>query len=374
MGEGARHAEDVRLIATLEIPLDLAAVAGSARRIFIATEEGELIVVDARRLDEPRIVRTVSLGFTVDALAANGWRIYALHPGGLTVLNLSEETDRVVEGFYPGIHGRGIAVAGRGINVASEGVISYVDRAVAGAVHPVTVSNNVFTPSSLNIAVGDTVEWTNVFGLHSVESCDGVSDPAQCSGVAAAGLFRSGDPATAPWTFSFTFDGAGVNPYYCAVHVAFGMTGSVTVTAPVVPPPGTPDGSGTTLPLTVAKAPFGLFQNRLEVAWDVATCTDAQGYQLLFGDGGNLPESFGGTYVPGDAVCSIGTSGGFQWNAPPNPLSGEFAWFLVVANDGSSEEGAWGKNSGNVERAGPGVGGSSLVCNAVKNLSNGCGP
>jgi len=373
MGEGRHHAEAVRLIATLEIPRNFAAVAGSARTIFIATKDGDLIVVDARKLDEPRIVRTVSLGLAIDGLAANGWRIYALHAGGLAVLDLSKGTDEVVEGFYPDIRGRGIVVAGRGINVASEGVIAYVDRALAGAVHPVTVSNNVFTPSSLNVAAGDTVEWTNVFGLHSVESCDGVSDPAQCSGVATAGLFRSGDPAGAPWTFSFTFDDAGVNPYFCAVHVAFGMTGSVTVTAPVVPPPGTPDGSGATLPVTVAKAPFGLFQNRLEVTWDVATCTDAQDYQLLFGDEGDLPGSFGGTYVPGGAVCSLGTGGVFEWNAPPDPLPGKFAWFLVVANGDSNEEGAWGKNSGDVERAGPGAGGSSVVCNADKNLSNGCG-
>ena len=40
--------------------------------------------------------------------------------------------------------------------------------------------------------LGDTVQWDNVEGFHNVESCDGVSDPDECSGQAVEGSFGFG--------------------------------------------------------------------------------------------------------------------------------------------------------------------------------------
>lgn len=115
---------------------------------------------------------------------------------------------------------------------------SYVDcttgpQAAGGTVtHDVTVTAPTnFIPDEIVIGVGDTVRWTWQEGMHNVESgeANGVHD----------GNFRSGNPIIQPGaTFTHTFDQAFLNsnpmpnnlyPYFCAVHVDFGMTGSVTV-------------------------------------------------------------------------------------------------------------------------------------------------
>ena len=82
----------------------------------------------------------------------------------------------------------------------------------------------VFSPSSLTINEGDTVNWVWVSGLHDVTSFDGA--------------FASGPPVFPPMSFSVTFDNAfvtanGVNgnvyDYFCSVHLSLGMVGSVEV-------------------------------------------------------------------------------------------------------------------------------------------------
>jgi plastocyanin len=91
--------------------------------------------------------------------------------------------------------------------------------AAHGADVPVTVSNFVFSPATVTINEGDSVTWTNTGGFHNVSSD-------------TPGLFRSGDPAPAPWTYSHTFATAGTFPYYCEIHGAVGgagMSGVVTV-------------------------------------------------------------------------------------------------------------------------------------------------
>jgi plastocyanin len=83
----------------------------------------------------------------------------------------------------------------------------------------VDVSNSLealaFFPSAVTINVGDQVTWTWAgAALHSTTD---------------AGVWDSGLLAGPPNTFSFTFNAAGTYPYFCSVHGAFGMTGSVTV-------------------------------------------------------------------------------------------------------------------------------------------------
>ena len=78
----------------------------------------------------------------------------------------------------------------------------------------------VFTPATLAIKVGDTVHWTWAGSSHSVTSgaaC--VADGKFDSAVLLSGA-----------TFSHTFDTAGAFPYFCSVHCAAGMVGTVTVT------------------------------------------------------------------------------------------------------------------------------------------------
>jgi len=92
-----------------------------------------------------------------------------------------------------------------------------------------------YTPNSLSIAVGDTVDWiwhgTGPYPpYHSVTA----GTPAMPTPT----VFNSGT-IRAPNTFSYTFTTAGNYPYFCQVHLTM-MTGSVTVIAPTPTPAGPP--------------------------------------------------------------------------------------------------------------------------------------
>ncbi|MEM7802596.1 MAG: plastocyanin/azurin family copper-binding protein [Chloroflexota bacterium] len=80
--------------------------------------------------------------------------------------------------------------------------------------HEVEVSSNIFTPEVLTIAVGDTVNWTNVQGFHDVTQTSGPE------------FFSSGD-AGFNWEYSHTFTLPGTYEYTCTIH--FGMDGTVIV-------------------------------------------------------------------------------------------------------------------------------------------------
>ena len=80
-------------------------------------------------------------------------------------------------------------------------------------------NNECYAPYSLEIQVGDTIVWDNVdTAAHTVTAGTSADGP---SGVFDSGLFLSGT------TFEFTFDGAGVYPYFCMVHPW--MTGEIIV-------------------------------------------------------------------------------------------------------------------------------------------------
>lgn len=71
----------------------------------------------------------------------------------------------------------------------------------------VGTGGNNFAPTSVNIAVGDTVNWSWTGGFHNV--------------VAADGSFNSGAPHGTPGDpFAYTFSSAGTFFYYCAVHAS----------------------------------------------------------------------------------------------------------------------------------------------------------
>ena len=97
---------------------------------------------------------------------------------------------------------------------------------MAGAGAGMTASVDVgpgisFSPASVTIARGGTVNWTWSGGImHSVTS-------GTCSGTCTAnGTFTSATQASG--TFSFTFNTSGDFPYFCLVHGAM-MTGTVHV-------------------------------------------------------------------------------------------------------------------------------------------------
>lgn len=86
--------------------------------------------------------------------------------------------------------------------------------------HNVTVSSNEFSPSSLNIFVGDTVIWTNVQGNHNVNGTT-ASFPGNPESF--------GNSVGSGWTYSFVFTIPGQYNYKCDPHNFLGMNGSLVV-------------------------------------------------------------------------------------------------------------------------------------------------
>jgi plastocyanin len=126
----------------------------------------------------------------------------------------------------------------------------------AQTTHQVNLSGISFSPANITIAEGDTVMWNWVSGFHNVSS--------------DIGLFTSGNPVLAPYTWSLTFDAAflasapangNLYDYHCDPHWGLGMVGSVTVTTnnPVLTISNFKAGQTTDMTVTAATpgAPIG---------------------------------------------------------------------------------------------------------------------
>jgi plastocyanin len=79
----------------------------------------------------------------------------------------------------------------------------------------VTVGNNFFSPANLSVATGATVTWTWAMG--ATEHTVTFNDQAPGSARQSSG------------TFQRTFGTAGTYSYFCSVHGASVMSGTVTV-------------------------------------------------------------------------------------------------------------------------------------------------
>lgn len=80
-----------------------------------------------------------------------------------------------------------------------------------------------FSPSTLSIGQGDSVTWMNT----------AIFAHTTTSGIATNynGLWDSGRVNGAgSFTVTFTNFAGGIYPYYCSIHYALGMTGSLTIT------------------------------------------------------------------------------------------------------------------------------------------------
>lgn len=95
--------------------------------------------------------------------------------------------------------------------------------AFAQTKHVVTVTNGSFTPSTLTITAGDTIEWNNTQGFHYVDGSQAVfaTNPES---------FGNPDDGGAPWTWSHVFNVAGNYAYRCGIHTTT-MFGGFTVNA-----------------------------------------------------------------------------------------------------------------------------------------------
>jgi hypothetical protein len=148
-----------------------------------------------------------------------------------------------------------------------------------------------------------------------------------------------------------------------------GQTGSVVA---VAGPPGVPDGTGGTTPMTAA--PLDAGASKLRVAFDSAACTNDADYHILYGQRSGLPAAPGGTFTLLGSVCGIGTASPYDWAGVPEATDGSgLIWFLLVATDASFVEGSWGVDGAGGERHGQGNGGASGTCAVVKSVANKCG-
>lgn len=140
-------------------------------------------------------------------------------------------------------HARGVRLVGAIIfALLLAGFITIARPSVRGAGATVTMQNTAFLPTSITVAVGTTVTWTNQDTVPHTTTSDA---PGWDSGIMNKGA-----------SFSFTFAKAGAFPYHCNVHPS--MHGTITVTAPV-PTATSPLPTNTTAPpiatLTVRPAP-----------------------------------------------------------------------------------------------------------------------
>jgi plastocyanin len=87
--------------------------------------------------------------------------------------------------------------------------------------HMVSMTNFKFTPESLDIAVGDSVQWTNnsTNQKHSATSDDGITFDSKLLNAKQAGQ--------PPQSYTYMFNAAGTYPYHCIIHT--NMKGTITV-------------------------------------------------------------------------------------------------------------------------------------------------
>src|SRR4051794_24517771 len=118
---------------------------------------------------------------------------------------------------------RNLALIAATVLVTASGAIAATTEVSLISSSDYYYSYQQFSPSTVTINVGDSVQWSWESGPHSVTS----GTPNQPSGLFNSGIHSVG------YSFSQTFTQSGNFPYYCMVHGAM-MTGTVKV---VVPPP-----------------------------------------------------------------------------------------------------------------------------------------
>lgn len=256
---------------------------------------------------------------------------------------------------------RSIVGEGRRLYLAgSQGLYSAIVLSPNATTWTVTVSNYVFTPSSVTAVQGDTVKWQWSLGSHTTTS-------GSCTaGCTSSGLWSAPISSFSP-TFSRVFsDSPGLFRYFCIPHGdLFGMYASVNLVAP----PSVNTVPYSTTPTRITTANQGV---NASVSWDATNCASAN-YHILYGMGSGLASAMtSGSPISG-SKCAIGTTGSYTWTAVPDPTADatRFLWFLVVGDNGATTEGSWGKTTAGAQEGGTAASGQ-CSCTA-KNTGTTCG-
>src|SRR5215831_19164721 len=195
----------------------------------------------------------------------------------------------------------------------------YTNSASAATIN-VTVGPNgelVFSPSSVTINPGDTVQWT--WGSSGHSSTSGI--PGAPNGIWNSGILNQGA------TFSHTFNSAGTFPYYCIPHGACcGMVGTVIVAAASPTPTPTPMPTSTPTPTPTATPPAvadGCFPN-------FTTAEGCDALSLLTTGAGNTALGWRSLFLDTTGSFNTGVGGGALAlnNADSNTAVGAAALLL----------------------------------------------
>lgn len=158
----------------------------------------------------------------------------------------------------------------------------------------VTQTSFVFTPSSLSIAQGDSVTWSNKDAMVTHSSASG-TPPASPNG-----LWNGTNHPGATYTVNFTGFAPGNYPYFCTFHGGppFNMVGSLTVTNATLAPPSVsitspPDGARFAAPATIA-----LTSTATQVGGTITNVQFFSGVGLL-GSVSSSPYNFAVNNAPG---------------------------------------------------------------------------
>lgn len=91
--------------------------------------------------------------------------------------------------------------------------------------HNIVVADYSFSPSTLTVALGDTIMWTWSSGTHTTTSTT----------IPSGATSWNANINSSSTTFIYVPTMAGTYNYQCTFHVSMGMTGSFTVNTTAVP-------------------------------------------------------------------------------------------------------------------------------------------
>lgn len=151
----------------------------------------------------------------------------------------------------------------------------------------VSVNDNFFSDSSVTINVGDTVQWTWAgSNMHSTTSNTGLWD----SGIKSSG------------TFSQSFNAVGTFGYFCQVHGAQGMTGTVMVIEPL---PSVSIGDATVVEGNAGTTTATFAVTLSEASSDTASVSYATAGGTATAGSDFVSASGSVTFAPGDTAESV---------------------------------------------------------------------
>lgn len=116
---------------------------------------------------------------------------------------------------------------GRIVAVVAVSSALLLPLAAGAATAQVAVASSFYSPSTVTIYAGDSVQWTNTAGFHNAQADNGLFRCANgCDGNGG-----NGNAASAPWVAAFEFTAPARVPYHCEIHGVGGgtMKGTVVV-------------------------------------------------------------------------------------------------------------------------------------------------